>query len=65
MTRIRERLARLEGALIGAGRLIVAQCGKGQDVDALLTAHGVEPAAADLLVIVRKPDCGGGHVSVS
>ncbi|WP_267434094.1 hypothetical protein [Sphingomonas sp. GM_Shp_1] len=65
MTRIRERLARLEGALIGAGRLIVAQCGKGQNVDALLAAHGVEPAAADLLVIVRKPDCDSGRVSVN
>lgn len=65
MTRIRERLARLEGALIGAGRLIVAQCGKGQDVGALLAAHSVEPAAADLLVIVRKPDCDSGRVSVN
>lgn len=65
MTRIKERLARLEGALVGAGRLIIAQCGASQDVDALLAAHGVEPAAADLLVIVRKPDCGGGRVSVS
>lgn len=65
MTRIKERLARLEGALIGAGRLIVAQCGVGQDVDMLLAAHGVEPAGADLLVIVRKPNCDSGHVSVS
>ncbi|WP_428968796.1 hypothetical protein ACQR50_14145 [Sphingomonas sp. Xoc002] len=65
MTRIRERVARLEGALIGASRLIVAQCGAAQDVDALLAAHGVEPAAADLLVIVRKPNCDSGRVSVS
>lgn len=65
MTRIKVRVARLEGAIIGAGRLIVAQCGVSQDVDALLAAYRVEPAAADLLVVVRKPDYDGGRVSVS
>lgn len=65
MTRIKARVSRLEGALIGAGRLIVAQCGVGQDVDALLAAYGIEPAAADLLVVVRKPDYDGGRISVS
>lgn len=55
MSRIRERVARLEGSLTGAGRLIVLLCGRGADADAALAERQVIPESSDLLVVVRKP----------
>lgn len=55
MSRIKERVARLEGALTGNGRLIVLLCGEGADANAALTERHVIPRPSDMLVVVHKP----------